>query len=73
MNSSAQKKITLVPLERELRDSHKKREVVDQLTAMGGQVGRILGAGLDGEKFSAYDALRKAIAVALGVVKNFRA
>jgi hypothetical protein len=72
MNSSTKEKIALVPLEGELKQSHRKREVLDQLNGILGRVDQIMGGGLKGEKFAAYDAFKKAVVTAIGVVKNFR-
>ncbi|MDR0339984.1 MAG: hypothetical protein LBH53_00225 [Puniceicoccales bacterium] len=76
MNGTAQAKnaetATLVPLERELRNSVRRREVLEQLMDGLGQVNRILMSGLDQQRFAAYGALKKSFLAAIGVVKNFR-
>jgi hypothetical protein len=72
MNSSAKEKVALVPLETELRQAHRRREVLDQLSESLGRVGQILRGGLSPEQFSAYEALQKGLKAAVGIVKNFR-
>ncbi|MDR2664490.1 MAG: hypothetical protein LBB14_03135 [Puniceicoccales bacterium] len=71
-NRWAPEKPTLVPLERELRDPVRRREVLNQLMDGLGQVNRILMGGLDRERFVAYGALKKSFLAAVGVIKNFR-
>ena len=66
------KKIVLVPLETELRDPLRRREVLDQLMEGLGRVNQILLGGLEPERFSAYGALKKSFISAIFVVRNFR-
>jgi hypothetical protein len=72
MNASLKEKVAMVPLEKELREAHRRRQVLDQLAEALGATERIIRGGLDGEKFAAYEAFRRALVAATGVVKNFR-
>ncbi|MDR0678674.1 MAG: hypothetical protein LBF24_00240 [Puniceicoccales bacterium] len=76
MNGTIQKERveapTLIPLERELRDPMRRREVLERLMDGLGQVNRLLMSGLDQQRFAAYGALKKSFLTAIGVVKNFR-
>jgi hypothetical protein len=62
----------LVPLERELRDSVRRRELMDQLMAGLGRVNQLLLGGMDRKRYGAYASLKKSFLAAIDVLKNFR-
>ncbi|MDR2576588.1 MAG: hypothetical protein LBC42_00875 [Puniceicoccales bacterium] len=71
-NSSKKERVTLVPLENELRNPARRKEILDQLNDMLRQVSLSMNVGLSEKQFVARDSLRKAISVATSIVKNFR-
>ncbi|MDR2667658.1 MAG: hypothetical protein LBB38_01270 [Puniceicoccales bacterium] len=66
------KQVVMVPLENELRDPLRRREVLNQLMEGLGRVNQILLGGLDRKRFAAYESLKKSFLAAIFVIKNFR-
>ncbi|MDR2030406.1 MAG: hypothetical protein LBP65_03005 [Puniceicoccales bacterium] len=71
-HSEKKEKIRLVPLETELANPVRMREVLNQLAAARGEVERLLRGGVDGAQFFALEAFRQAVVAATSVAKNFR-
>jgi hypothetical protein len=71
--SQRKEKITMVPLERELVNAGRRREIMDELLAMQREVDLLMKAQLDGATFSAWEKFRQAIMAAIGIIKSFRA
>ncbi|MDR3317103.1 MAG: hypothetical protein LBS68_03510 [Puniceicoccales bacterium] len=65
-------KISLVPLEEELRESWKRRQVLDRLNGILAELPAILSHDIEPGQYEARDSFRRAVTIALGIVKNFR-
>lgn len=70
MNQPVKEKISFVPLEKELRQPFRQREVLNQLKEYEGLVRRLIQAGMPQERFERYNGLMKAIMEAENVVKR---
>ena len=63
-----------MPLEEELAQSHRRREVTNQLLEARNLTYQLLRGGqLDGDQTAALEKFRRALETGLSVVKNFRA
>ncbi|MDR3117277.1 MAG: hypothetical protein LBT98_01775 [Puniceicoccales bacterium] len=72
--SAKKGKIKLVPLEEELAQAHRRREVTNQLLEAKNLVDQLLRGGqLDGDHLAALEKFRRALDGGLSTVKNFRA
>jgi hypothetical protein len=71
-SSRKKEKVSLVPLESELKDSRRRKEVLDKLDSFFRHVSQSIASGLSEKQFVARDSLRKAITMAISVVKNYR-
>ncbi|MDR0727583.1 MAG: hypothetical protein LBF26_01655 [Puniceicoccales bacterium] len=65
--------IHMVPLERELFDPARKKEVEDLFYRELGNVRRILREGLDRRSFGGYSRFAKALEAGIRVVRGYRA
>ncbi|MDR2677571.1 MAG: hypothetical protein LBB26_03345 [Puniceicoccales bacterium] len=65
--------IRMVPLEGELSDLARKKQVEDLFYQELGNVRRILREGLDSYRFRGYSRFVKSLEAGIKVVKNYRA
>jgi hypothetical protein len=71
VNFSKKEKISMVPLERELANAHRRREVLDELLEISRAVELVQRSGLGGGEFTAWEKFRRAVLAAIGIIKKF--
>ncbi|MDR2341217.1 MAG: hypothetical protein LBD72_02735 [Puniceicoccales bacterium] len=72
-SGDAKVEICMVPLERELLDPARRKEVVDLFYQELGNVKRILREGLDSRRFHGYSRFIKSLEAGIRVVRGYRA
>ena len=71
MNRLEKEKVDFVPLEKELKQPFRQREILNELKNYEGLVRRLIQVGMPKERFARYNGLLKAILEAETVVKKF--
>lgn len=74
-NAGKKERVTMVDMEQKLIDDTSgayRKELINLLKGYEGDINRLIGAGVDSEKFEVYDKIKNAIKQATMVIEKFR-